>query len=173
MEIIVDHKKCKVFFDTEKNVFVKRFYPKFENRLKFFLRFRRYPGENFRYISEELRKIGVKVPQIVSSNKYEVITKKIEGVILSKYFDENGYDDEVVKEFLNIIVRILNSNIYFGDFNTSNFIFSDGEIFAIDLEDYRKEKLLKRDKNEALRRLKKTLKNDKWYRYVINLIEEE
>ena len=134
--------------------------------MKFFFRFRKYPGENFKFISEELKRMGIRVPEIVSFNKYEVITKKIQGVSLTEYFHENGYDDKILKSFLDIVVKILESGIYFGDFNTNNFIISDGEIFAIDLEDYKKLIFLKRDRNEALRRLRNTFRNEEWYNYV-------
>lgn len=166
MEIIVDHKRCKVFFDMEKNIFIKCFYPKLENRLKFFLHLRRYPGKNFKFIAEALKELGIKVPKITSANKYRVVTEKIEGVLLSEYLQENPGDKKTIKRFLDIIVKILKSGIYFGDFNMGNFIYSNGEIYAIDLEDYKKEKFFNRGLEEALRRLRKTLKNDEWCHYI-------
>ena len=166
LEIIVNHRRCKVFFDNEKNVFTKCFYPKLENRLKYFFHLRKYPGENFKFIAEKLKTLGIKVPKITYVENYKVVTEKIEGVLLSEYLKENPNDEKTIKTFLDIIIKILKSGIYFGDFNMGNFIYSKGNIYAIDLEDYKKERFFNRGLNEAVRRLRKTLKNDEWCHYI-------
>ncbi len=163
MEVIVNHRRTTVIFDDRSNVFLKKFNPNFESRIKYFFRLRRYPGKNFNFIANELKKIGVNVPKVVSYTKYSVKTKKINGILLREVIYS---DPKIVKDFLDLIVKILNNNFYFGDFNTGNFIYSEGKIYAIDLEDYRKERFISRGHQEALRRLKKTLKNDEWYHYI-------
>jgi RIO-like serine/threonine protein kinase len=165
MKTIVNHKRTKVFFDNKKNEYIKIFNPKPKSRLKFFLGFRKYPGENFKYISEVLKKLGINVPKIKFASKYTVVTENIEGELLSEYIKK---DSTIIIKFLDLIVKVLNNNIYFGDFNTTNFIIKNEEIYALDLEDYRKEIFFSRDSNEALIRLERTLKNKKWVEYVKN-----
>lgn len=36
MKIIVDHKETKVIYDETKDIYIKKFYPKFKNKIKFF-----------------------------------------------------------------------------------------------------------------------------------------
>ncbi|GLI55158.1 hypothetical protein PM10SUCC1_06730 [Propionigenium maris DSM 9537] len=157
MDIIVDHKRTKVFYDNKRKLYVKKFYPRLEMRLKYALGLRRYPGTNFHYISDTLNSLGIKTPEIERVGKYEVVTKKISGEPLSEHLLR---DRSLVKEFLDLIVKVLENGIYFGDFNTNNFIVNEGSIYALDLEDYRKELFFNRTTDEALRRLRTTLYND-------------
>ena len=83
-KVIVNHKRTKVVFDTENRIYTKYFYPKFDKRLKYFLGFRKYPGKNYKYISDILEKEGIKVAEIVNFNKYSVSTKEITGKDLSE-----------------------------------------------------------------------------------------
>ncbi len=163
MDIIVDHKRTKVFYDNKREVYVKKFYPKLEMRLKYALGLRKYPGKNFEHIANILNNLGIKTPEIEKVGKYDITTKKIEGELLSEYLLK---DKSIVKEFLDLIAKILKNGIYFGDFNTNNFIVSKGTIYALDLEDYRKEIFFNRTTDEALRRLRSTLKNDTWIDYI-------
>lgn len=157
MDIIVDHRRTKVFYDNKRELYVKKFYPRLEMRLKYSLGLRRYPGKNFHYISDTLNSLGIKTPEIERVGKYEIVTKKVSGEPLSKHLLR---DRSLVKEFLDLIVKVLENGIYFGDFNTNNFIVSKGSIYALDLEDYRKELFFNRTNDEALRRLRTTLYND-------------
>ena len=163
MEIIVDHKRTKVFFNKKNNSYIKEFSPKWNFRFKYFLRLRRYPGKNFEYIAKQLNTLGIKTPKIIEAHKYKIITEKVEGILLRDYLKDNS---DITKEFLDTIALILKNNIYFGDFNTGNFIVSEGNIYAIDLEDYRKVLFFKRTNKEAIKRLKKTLNNDLWVKYI-------
>ncbi len=163
MELIVDHKRTKVIFDKKEKVYIKKFNPKLQYKLKFFLGFRRYPGHNFKYIAEKLTELNINVPKIKSYSRYTIITEDIQGVVLRDYLLK---DKTILKDFLDTIVKILESGIYFGDFNTGNFIVKDGEIYAIDLEDYRKELFCFRGLDHALFRLRNTLNNPQWYNYV-------
>ena len=157
MDIIVDHKRTKVFFDKKRELYVKKFYPRLEMRLKYALGLRKYPGKNFQHIANILNSLGIKTPEIEKVGRYEIVTKKVEGELLSEYLLR---DRSMVKEFLDLIVNVLKSGVYFGDFNTNNFIVNNGAIYALDLEDYRKELFFNRTTDEALRRLKLTLYND-------------
>jgi len=157
MDIIVDHRRTKVFYDKEKNTYIKKLYPRLEMRLKYELGLRKYPGKNFQYIANILNDLGIKTPIIERVGKYEIVTKKVEGELLSEYLLK---DRSIVKEFLDLIVKVLENGIYFGDFNTDNFIVNNGSIYALDLEDYRKELFFNRTTDEALKRLKTTFDND-------------
>lgn len=163
MKIIVDGKRSKVFYFPQKKSYLKKFYPKFESKIKFFLRLRKYPGLNFKFISEELEKLEIKVPQILSYGKYHVETEEVQGVLLRKFL-EHSIDEMILEKYADCVSKILNSGIYCGDFNFGNFIVdSNEELVAIDLEDYRKVKYLKRDNQEALRRLKREIGEGKLY----------
>lgn len=157
MDVIVDHKRTKVFYDNKKEVYVKKFYPRLEMRLKYALGLRKYPGKNFQHIANTLNNLGIKTPEIEKVGKYEIVTKKISGEPLSEHLLR---DRSLVKDFLDLIVKVLENGIYFGDFNTNNFIVSAGSIYALDLEDYRKEFFFNRTTDEALRRLRTTLYSD-------------
>ncbi|UUV19303.1 hypothetical protein NRK67_07600 [Fusobacteria bacterium ZRK30] len=96
-------------------------------------------------------------------SKYKVVTRDIEGVVLREYLKK---DDSILKDFLDIIVKILKNKIYYSDFNTKNFIVKDGEIYAIDLEGYKTKMMAVKTKKELHDRLQKALKNDDWVRYI-------
>lgn len=164
MKIIVDHRRTKVFFDEEKEQYIKEFHPKLSFRMKYFFRLRRYPGSNFKFIAHELKSLGIKTPNIVFADKYKVVTEKVEGILLSDYLKNN--EDDILIKYLDLIVKVLKSDIYFGDFHSGNFIVKNGDIYALDLEDYKKEKFFKKNLDEVLKRLKDKLKNEKWYSYI-------
>lgn len=63
----------------------------------------------------------------------------------------------LINKFIDIVSKIINLNVYYGDFNFNNFIVSNGEIYAIDLEDYRKDFLTKFRKKSTMKRLKRQL----------------
>ena len=61
-----------------------------------------------------------------------------------------------------MITKIINLGVYFGDFNFGNFIVHNKELYAIDLEDYRKDFFSKFRRKSLLKRLKRELrKNEK------------
>jgi len=154
--------------DPNKKIYIKEFHPKFSFRLKYLLHFRKYPGKNFQYIAEKLNDINIKTPKIIEASNYKVVTKEIDGELLK---DSIENDKSLIKPYLDLIVKIIENNIYFGDFNTGNFIVKAGNIYALDLEDYRKEFLFLKGRKESLLRLKKTLNNDEWYKYVERKLE--
>lgn len=94
-KVIVNHKRTKVVFDTEKRIYTKYFYPKYDKRLKFFLGFRKYPGRNYKYISDILEKDGIKVAEIIDFDKYSVSTKEVLGKSL---FEELITSDKVKRK---------------------------------------------------------------------------
>lgn len=163
MHVIVDGKRSKVFYFPQKKSYLKKFYPKFENRMRYFFGLRKYPGINFKFICDELEKLEIKAPKILEYGKYFVETEEVEGILLRKFL-EQSIDEMILEKYADCVSKILNSGIYCGDFNFGNFIVdSHGELVAIDLEDYRKVKYFKRDSREALRRLKREIGEGKLY----------
>lgn len=152
MKIISDQKRSIVYFDEDKNLYIKNFKPKFSNRLKYFWRFRKYPGDNFSFISSELKKLNINTVEILSYSHYSVTTKKLYGVPLNEYLKFNN--NTILYEFISLVVTILKNNIYCGDLSYDNFFVVDDKIFVLDLEDYRKVRFFKRDNSEAIRRMK-------------------
>lgn len=153
MKIISEHKRSIVYFDEISDMFIKKFKPKFINKLKYFLRLRKYPGHNFYFIATELKKLNLNVPEILNFSHYSITMKNIHGTSLKKYLD-NNYSKKIINDFIDIIVCILNNNIYSGDMGYNNFLVKDNQIYIIDLEDYRKVRFFKRNTNEAIRRMK-------------------
>ena len=158
-KVIVNHKRTKVVFGTEKRIYTKYFYPKFDKRLKFFLGFRKYPGRNYKYISDILEKDGIKVAEVVDFDKYSVSTKEINGKDLSEELinSEKERGKELINKYVEIVSKIINLGIYFGDFNFDNFIVYQNELYAIDLEDYRKDFFSAYRKKSLIKRLKRQL----------------
>lgn len=152
MKQIVSHRRKDVFYDEDRKEYICVFKPKWNNRLKFFLRFRKYPGHNFKFISDELNKLGIKTPKVVAYDKYKVVTKEVVGEDLNHYRELEKYP-ELWEDFVSIVVKILKADIYSGDLHYGNFIYSKGEIYLLDLEDYRKVTLCKRDNKEMIRRI--------------------
>ena len=158
-KVIVNHKRTKVVFDTEKRIYTKYFYPKYDKRLKFFLGFRKYPGRNYKYISDILEKDGIKVAEIIDFDKYSVSTKEVLGKSL---FEELITSDkergkELINKYVEIVSKIINLGIYFGDFNFDNFIVYQNELYAIDLEDYRKDFFSAYREKSLIKRLRRQL----------------
>ena len=158
-KVIVNHKRTKVVFDTENRIYTKYFYPKFDKRLKCFLGLRKYPGRNYKYISDILEKEGIKVAEVIDFDKFMIKTKEIMGKNLSEEFinSEKERGKELINKYVEIVSKIINLGIYFGDFNFDNFIVYQNELYAIDLEDYRKDFFSTYRKKSLIKRLKRQL----------------
>ena len=165
MKLIVNLKERKVFYDDKNEVYIKEFFPNFERRLKCFFRLRKYPGENFFYAAKKLNQLGIKTPEVVEYSRYRVVTKAVQGQLLADYFVDNN-NPKIELKFLDMIVNVLNHRIYHKDFRPGNFIIRDGEIYAIDLEDYKIDVIHAWNHQELISRLHKTLKNDNWVAYI-------
>ena len=152
MNTVKNHKRSIVYYNSVKDTFVKLFFPKVSKKIKYFFQLRKYPGHNFKYINDELNKIGILTAKIVSYDKYSVTTKNLHGPTLDKFIKDD-LNHPLVKEFIKIAVKILKSGFYNGDFAFKNFIVKDNKIYAIDLEDYRKERFFTHDINYAIKRL--------------------
>lgn len=152
MEIISNQKRSVVYFNEETSTYLKIFKPKFFNRLKYFFRLRKYPGENFNYISSELNRLGISTVKIINHSHYSVTTEQIKGISLEKYL-QIYKNSNILNEYIDLVVTLLKNNIYCGDLSYDNFFVSNNKLIALDLEDYRKVKFFKRSNEEALRRL--------------------
>lgn len=164
-KIIVDTDLRKVIYNFENKTYTKIIKCKLKKRIKFFLGIRKYPGENIKYISELFRENGIKALEVLEYSKYKVVTKEITGKtfleeLISNY---NNYESKIlIEEYIKLITKIINLGVYFGDFNFGNFIVHNKELYAIDLEDYRKDFFSKFRRNSLLKRLKRELrKNEK------------
>lgn len=154
--VIVDTDLRKVIYNSENKTYTKIIKCKLKKRIKFFFKIRKYPGENIKYISELFRKNGIKALEVLEYSKYKVVTKEITGKtfleeLISNY---NNYESKVlIEEYIKLITKIIN----FG-----NFIVHNKELYAIDLEDYRKDFFSKFRRKSLLKRLKRELrKNEK------------
>lgn len=154
MKVIVRHPRSAVFFDENRDVFIKNFNPKLINRIKFFLGLRRYPGENFYYISKLLNTLNINTPPIINYSKYSVETQNVPGLSLEKALEKNSDNHIIIEQYISFILRLLENNIYCGDLKFDNFIVYKNKLYALDLEDYRHVKFFKHTNEEFLKRLK-------------------
>lgn len=153
MKIINKQKRSLVLYDEVNDTFIKYFYPKISSRIKYFFRFRKYPGENYAFISKVLNSLGINTAEILSFDKYSVITKNLNAPTLENYISTHKNSTDIINLYVNTITILLKNNIYCGDFSYDNFLIKDNKLFAIDLEDYRKVTFFKKDTKEAIRRL--------------------
>lgn len=159
-KIIIDGVLRKVVYDTEAKTYTKTIKLKWKKKIKCILGLRKYPGENIKYIAEIFQKNGIKTFNVLEYSKHSVVTSEIEGRSLMDEILEIKSKEEaqvLIDKFVSIVTKIINLNVYYGDFNFNNFIVSNGEVYAIDLEDYRKDFLTKFRKKSTMKRLKRQL----------------
>ncbi|MGL5983433.1 MAG: RIO1 family regulatory kinase/ATPase [Cetobacterium sp.] len=166
MLAVAIHKRSSVFYNSKADTFIKNFSPKFTKKVKFILKIRKYPGENFHYISKLLNSLCIKTPEIVSYSKFSIETKNLHGESLEEFLNKNSKNSYIIDKFVKIIITLLENNIYSADLSLDNFIVKDNEIYALDLEDYKHLKLF--DKKKFLRKL-----NAKIPEYILNSILKE
>lgn len=150
-----NHKRS-VYYDKSAGQYTKYFTPKFELKLKYWLRLRKYPGLNFAYIARKLQALGLNTPQIIEAEKYKVVTREIAAPTLREYL-QNSNDPNVYEQFVEVVARILNAGISFFDFNQGNFLYKDGQFYVIDLEGYTDSVFISRGKAGVLYRIEKDL----------------
>ena len=159
-KIIIDGVLRKVVYDTEAKTYTKTIKLKWKKKIKCILGLRKYPGENIKYIAEIFQKNGIKTFNVLEYSKHSVVTSEIEGRSLMDEILETKSKEEaqiLIDKFVSIVTKIINLNVYYGDFNFNNFIVFNGEVYAIDLEDYRKDFLTKFRKKSTMKRLKRQL----------------
>lgn len=154
MKIVVEHDRSSVHYNETSDTFIKRFNPKIESKIKYFLRLRKYPGQNFFYISNLLNSLNIKTAKIVAHSNYHVETENVNGIILEDFIKTNENCQHIVDKYISLILTLLKHDIYSGDLHLRNFIVKNNEIYALDLEDYRHVKAFSRGKDEFFRRLK-------------------
>ncbi|WP_027128205.1 hypothetical protein [Fusobacterium perfoetens] len=159
-KLISFDKYSKVIYDSEKNVYIKIFKPKIKKRILYFFRIRRYPGYNFKYMTSLFNKLGIKTAEIIDYGKYYVITKSIEGKTLAEILDIE-IDEKKIKKYIfqyeEILEKIIKGKIYYADFHFGNFIVFNEELYVLDLEDYKKEKIFIFNKEKMLKKLREKL----------------
>lgn len=153
--------KDQIIYDKEKKTYTKIINPRLNKKIKYFFGFRKYPGENVKYISELFNRNGIKTFEIVEVSRYKTVTKEVKGKTLTEEL-ENTSDSERINEllekYIEIVIKIIKLGVYYGDFNYYNFILNEkDELIVIDLEDYRKDFFSKYRKKEMLKRLKNKL----------------
>ncbi len=158
-KVIVSHKRTKVVYDEDKKIYTKYFYPKLNKKIKYFFKFRKYPGDNYNYITNILNTAEIRTAEILSYDKYSVTTREVKGrSLFEELMDSNKAEGKIlIEKYTEIVSKIIRLGIYFGDFNFGNFIVSENEIYVIDLEDYRKDFFSKYRKKSLIKRLKRQL----------------
>lgn len=150
----------KIIYDPEKKTYTKIISPGLNKKLKYFFRIRRYPGENVKYMVDLFNKNGIKTFEILEYSKYHTVTKEIEGRLLIDEIlavKDKERIKKLIDQYVEIVTKIIKLGVYFGDFNYYNFIVKNGELYVIDLEDYRKDFFTRFRKKDMMRRLEQKL----------------
>lgn len=158
--IIKNDKRSKVLYNSKSKTYIKCFYPKFKKKIKLFFRIGKYPGYNFKYISEKLNSIGVKTVEVIEYGKYKVITKELDGVSLKEALENSNKEKSKIylEKYIELIKKLFENKIYFADYNSNNFYIFNDEIYALDLEDYRKDGLFIFQKKNMLDKMEEKIK---------------
>lgn len=155
MQLIQRGKYSLVYFDPDKDHFIKTFQPKSFDRLRYALRVRSYPGHNFARIAARLAALDIASPIIVEADKYRLVTGNVHGTPLKQLI----LDSEALQtRYLDILVAYYRHDIHCRGLHTDNFLVRDGEIVAIDLDAYKAPRFFKYSKREFLDCLKRSLK---------------
>lgn len=168
LKVITDNESTKVVYDSEKKEYIKTFYKnkRFRMRIRLKLGLKEYPGYNFKKTINLLSDISnVICPEVISYDKYIVITKEIEGKTLyEKLLEENNRKkiEEYIEKYINIVSEIIKKlykkRIYYNDFHFGNFIVdSEDKFYIIDLEGFTKDIFFEFHKKGILKGLKKLL----------------
>lgn len=151
-----------IIYNKEEKTYTKKIGRKSKKLIKYWLGMRRYPGENIKYIADLFHKNGIKTFEVLSYSKFEVVMSEVEGKTLLEEIITNKdkkKSEELIYKYVEIVTKIIELGIYFGDFNFGNFIVHNNELYAIDLDDYRKDFLTRFRRKPMMRRLKRELKN--------------
>lgn len=139
IKIIKNDKRSRVIYDSLQKQYIKEFNPRFNKIAKNFLKLEKYPGYNFRCISNLLESLNIRTPKIINFSKYEVITNEIQGKSLEETLKKSSKEEskKYIEEYISLIRKLIENRIYFADYSCDNFYVYNGEIYALDLEDYR------------------------------------
>lgn len=169
MEKIVAESDDRItIYDTEKKTYKKSVKANYKKRFRMFLGLKRCHGENAYYLSNLLKKNGINTYEVISYDKFSYVTKEIEGTSLfSRIIREKNNEEKTkyyLKEYMKIIRKILDLNLYYTDFHLGNFIIDkDDKIYIIDIDEMQDSwyyGVLK--KFRVIKKLKRTLKNDEF-----------
>ena len=148
--------KRSLYYDEEREHYIKYFTPKLKLKLKYWFGFRNYPGLNFQHIAQKLSELGLHTPTVISADKYVVVTKEIHAPTVGEYFTKTN-DPTVQTRLVEIIASILNAGIVFFDFHYDNFLYKNGQFYVLDLEGYTDSIFVFRGRKEVLYRIEKHL----------------
>lgn len=162
-KIIVNHKYRTVVYDTENKTYKKYIRPTFREKIQIFFGLKRSHGKNAAFLSEFLRKNGVKTYEVISYTKYSYITKEIEGKTLLDTILESKDNKELIEKYIEkyfeVVKKIIDLNLYYADFYFNNLIVDkNGEICMIDIDEMQLTLYCRIFKNKkVIQRLKQTL----------------
>ncbi|MFD2190225.1 hypothetical protein [Pistricoccus aurantiacus] len=155
MQLIQSGKYSMVYFDPEKDHFIKLFHPKPFDKLRYALGVRPHPGHNFARIAARLAALDIASPTIVEARKYRLVTENVHGAPLKQLILAS---EALQTRYLDILVAYYRHDIHCRGLHTDNFLVRDGKVFAIDLDAYKAPRFFKYSKREFLDCLKRSLK---------------
>lgn len=159
-EILKNNRRSRVTYDDKKEIFIKEFDPKIKKIFKYFFKLEKYPGYNFKYISGVLNSININTVEVKDSFKYKVTTKELKGESLDKALKKASKEKskEYIEKYISLIQKLMKNKIYFADYSCDNFFVFNDELYALDLEDYRKDFLFIFRKKKMIKVMRTKLK---------------
>ncbi|ALM52105.1 hypothetical protein [Halomonas huangheensis] len=155
LQLIQTGKYSRVDYDPDQDAFIKTFTPNTRDRWRYRLGIRRYPGYNFRHVARRLEALGISTPEILSVERYRLVTANIHGTPLH---DEICNDPQLQTQFVEILVTLFEHRIHCRGLHTNNFLVSEGDIIAIDLDAYKAPRFFHYSRQEFIDCLSRSLK---------------
>lgn len=163
-KLIVNKKDRVVVYDIENKEYEKYLYPDFSQKLKIFFGLNRAPGNNVMLLTKIFKRNNIKTYEVVSHTKYSYVTKEIEGMTLLEAVTKNKDNKELIKSYMDqyftIIKKLVELDIYYGDFYFNNFMVDkNNEVYIIDIDEMEYTLYAKMfKKKKMIPRLKKSLR---------------
>ncbi|MDN6179537.1 MAG: hypothetical protein L0I84_00810 [Halomonas subglaciescola] len=158
LELIQTGKYSRVDYDPEHDLFIKTFFPKRVDRLRYGLRLRPYPGINFVLIAKHLDALGIATPTIIAADKYRLVTANIHGKPLKQCIQASRV---LQTQYLDAVEAYYRHGIHCRGLHTDNFLVRDDRIVAIDLDAYKvPHRLIRFPQHEYLDCLSRSLINE-------------
>lgn len=135
MKLIQTGKYSRVYYDAASESFIKEFSPKFEDKLRYLLRFKPYPGMNFAHIAQRLGRLGVATPEITEAKPYRLVTRDVHAD--APLCDEIADSATLQQQYLDVLELCWRNRLFCRGLHTRNFLVKGGQLVAIDLDAYK------------------------------------
>lgn len=141
--IIKQNSRGRIEFDQTRGMYTKFFSPRPLDLVKCWLGMRRYPGLQFARMAKQLHQLGIGVPEVVAADRFSVSTKALPGrSLMAELLTDNEENlSRYLTMYANLLATTLKAGIFFGDAHFRNYLVCSGQLYALDLDNYRIDRL--------------------------------